>query len=259
MNTITSTPTSGADVMRSITTPSLAPRWGAVVGGTALAIYGISRRSVLGGILAATAGGLAYIAYSSATVQQRQSRATILLNCSRADAFRFWRQFENLPRFMKHLSAVTQSDNTHSRWVIRGPVRRDITLNSEITNERQNEFIAWRTLPGSDLMMEGSVEFKDAPGGRGTIVDAKMHFALPAGLIGSAMGKLIGKDANFMLRQDLRRLKALIETGEIPTTEGQPHGPRSLVTGAARVMNPDEPMRRDVSPVRAIEEQRRVS
>jgi hypothetical protein len=46
-----------------------------------------------------------------------------------------------------------------------------------------------------------------------------------------------------MMRQDLRRLKALIETGEIPTVEGQSHGPRSIKTAMARVVNPDDPIR----------------
>jgi uncharacterized membrane protein len=259
MNQAVATPLSGSRVIRSMVTPSTSPRWGTVAGGAALTIYGLSRRSLLGTLLAAAGGGLAYYAYSSAAVQERQAHGSVLLNCLPEEAYRFWRDFQNLPRFMKHLQAVTVSDPLDSRWIVRGPLGQPIALQSEIVNERENEFIAWRTLPGSDLMIDGEVNFRRAPGGRGTILDAKMHFTVPAGALGRAVGKLLGKDANFMMRQDLRRLKALIETGEIPTTEGQPHGPRSAWIGAARVLSPDEPMRRGISPLRAVEEQRRVS
>ena len=114
-------------------------------------------------------------------------------------------------------------------------------------------------LPGSELEAKGFVKFREAPQGRGTVLEARIRYWIPGGALGRAVSKALGKDPGFMMRQDLRRFKALIETGEVPTTEGQTHGPRSLLTGVARVINPDQPIRRDVSVGEVIEEQRRVS
>jgi hypothetical protein len=62
-----------------------------------------------------------------------------------------------------------------------------------------------------------------------------------------------------MMRQDLRRLKALIEAGEIPTVEGQSHGPRSRVAAAARILNPDAPIRGEANLTDIAEARRRAS
>jgi hypothetical protein len=81
----------------------------------------------------------------------------------------------------------------------------------------------------------------------------------PAGSIGNAFAKMLGKDPNFMMRQDLRRLKALIETGEIPTVEGQSHGPRSATAAVARVLNPDDPIRGEGKITEIADARRRAS
>ena len=233
---------------------------GALLGGTALAVYGLSRRSLAGALIASSGGALAYYAFrADSRPQSLEAQGSVLLNCSVAEAFQFWRSFENLPRFMAHLESVTVTDEKHSKWTIRGPLGKSITLNSEILDQRDNEFIAWRSLSGSELEAKGFVKFREAPQGRGTVLEAKIRYWLPGGALGRAAARALGKDPDFMMRQDLRRMKALLESGEIPTTEGQPHGPRSLLTGVARVVNPDQPVRRDLDLRRVIEEQRRAS
>lgn len=228
--------------------------------GATLAVYGLTRRSLFGLLIAGTGGGLAYYAHrASASPQEQVARSSVLLNCSPEEAFRFWRDFENLPRFMAHLQSVTVADEKHSQWIFRGPLGRPVTINSLIDNERKNESIVWNSLPGSDLMMKGSVEFRPAPNGRGTVLEANIRYSPPAGSAGGILAKVLGKDPSFLMRQDLRRLKALIEAGEIPTVEGQPHGPRTLLTGIVRVMNPDQRMRHDVSLAEMIDKQRRAS
>jgi uncharacterized membrane protein len=217
-------------------------QWGAVIGGGALAIYGITRRSPLGVALAAGGGTLALIGVNRKQSQNKPSTWTsLLVNCTPEEAYRFWRDFENLPRFMNRLQTVTVKDDRHSRWVALGPMGQPIRWDAEITDERENEYIAWRSLPGSDLQVDGRVEFRLAPAGRGTLIKAKIEFGALDGAE-NAFAKFFTRGANFAMRQDLRRLEALMETGEIPTTEGQPHGPRDFVTGVLRVADPNRPI-----------------
>jgi hypothetical protein len=107
--------------------------------------------------------------------------------------------------------------------------------------------------------VDGFVEFEPAPGNRGTLVIARIRYHPPAGAMGHAVAKMLGKDPNFLMRQDLRRLKALMEAGEIPTTVGQTHGPRSATVAAARLLDPDRPFRGDVEINEVFSQLRRVS
>ncbi|HJT53431.1 MAG TPA: SRPBCC family protein [Candidatus Angelobacter sp.] len=232
--------------------PSAAPRWGALAAGSALAIFGLTRRSKAGLALAA-GGGLLAVAGSRLNVSPAQSvaRSTIQVNCSPQQAFEFWRNLENLPTFMHHLDSVSILGERRSRWVAGGPMGSRIHWEAEIVAERPGELISWRSLPGSDIDVDGYVEFREAPGKRGAFVSANIIYSPPAGKLGGAVARLLGKDPGFMMRQDLRRFKALIEAGEIPTVEGQSHGPRSRVVAAARALDPDQSIRRDAG-MRAV-------
>jgi len=126
----------------------------------------------------------------------------------------------------------------------------------EITEERENEYIAWRSLPGSDIQVDGHVEFRKAPADRGTLIIANLQFAPLLGQ-SSSLSKFFSKGANFALRQDLRRLEALMEAGEIPTTEGQSHGPRDFVTGVMRLADPTRPIPSKFGLRKVFEERRR--
>ena len=220
-----------------------AQRWGALIGGGALALYGLTRRSPLGLALAAGGGAIAYLGANRQSSQSQSStRTSLLINCTRQQAYRFWRDFENLPRFMNRLETVTVLDDRRSRWVAFGPLNRRIKWDTEITGERENEYISWQSLPGSDIQVDGRVEFREAPANRGTLIVAYLEFRPSLGTAGT-LANFLNEGANFAIRQDLRRLEALIETGEIPTTEGQPHGRRDFVTGAMRVLDPTRPIR----------------
>jgi len=217
-------------------------KWGAVIGGSALAIYGMSRRSPFGMALAAGGGTVALLAGTRNRSHSKPSTwTTLLINCTPQEAYRFWRNFENLPRFMRRLQDVTVLDDRRSRWTAAGPMGRPIHWDAEITEERENESIAWRALPGSDIQIEGQVIFQQAPAGRGTLISARVEYSSVPGMNGT-LAKFLSKGANFAMRQDLRRLEALMETGEIPTTEGQSHGPRDLVTGVMRMADPTRPI-----------------
>jgi uncharacterized membrane protein len=227
----------GRGTSRSVTLQ----QWGALIGGGALAIYGIRRRSPLGVALAAGAGTLAFLGANQKTHAQPSTQTSLLVNCTPQEAWRLWRNFENLPRFMNRLESVTVLDDRRSRWTAIGPLGRPIRWDAEITSERENEYIAWRSLPGSDIQVDGRVEFVEAPAGRGTLISVRLEFR-PAVGGKSAIFNFLVKGANFAMRQDMRRLEALMETGEIPTIEGQSHGPRDLVTGMMRAADPTRPM-----------------
>jgi len=221
-------------------------RWSALIGGGTLAIFGLTRRSKSGVALAAAGGALAYLGATVALgARQFFATSTVLLNCSPEEIYRFWHNFENLPLFMRHLESVTQTGPRSSRWVALGPAGARIRWNAEILLERENELIAWRSVEGSEIGIDGSVEFLQS--NRGTLVTAIVSYSPPGGAVGKMVARIFGKDPNFMMRQDLRRLKALIETGEIPTTEGQSHGPRSAVAAAAKLFDPDRPLRRGLT------------
>ena len=213
-------------------------RWGLLLGGSALALYGVKRRPA--SIALAAVGGL--MAYRGATLAGTgsfQAESSFAINCSPEEAYRFWRNLENLPLFMRNLESVRVKDG-RSEWRAIGPLGARLQWTAEITEERENQYIAWRSVEGSDFENCGSVEFIPAPGNRGTIVRATMQYDLPGGAISKAAAAIFGKDPEFTLREDLRRFKALMEMREVPTIEGQPHGPRSTKISILHAFYPEK-------------------
>ncbi|HVO62286.1 MAG TPA: SRPBCC family protein [Terriglobales bacterium] len=218
-------------------------RWGGLLGGSALAIFGLTRSSRWGLGLAAAGGALAYGGTRlDSTPRQLEGRSSILVNCSVHDAYQFWRNFENLPRFMSRLDDVQISGDGHLTWtVVSGGSR--LSWDTYIVNDRENQRIDWSSTPGSPVSMSGSVKFRPAPANRGTVVEQSTRFQAPGMGARRMVGQLIGKYPSFLMRNDLRRFKALMETGEIPTIEGQTHGPRSMTAVVARLVDPTRPVR----------------
>jgi uncharacterized membrane protein len=235
-------------------------RWSAVLGGGALAIYGLTRRSPLGVAMAATGGAVAFLGTRPNVMRQgMQANATMQINCSPEQAYQFWHNFENLPLFMRHLDNVSIVGNGRSRWTAIGVMGKRVSWDAETIDDRANEFISWRSTPDSQAQVSGFVAFRPAIGNRGTIVETSMEVKPPAGALGVAISRAFGKDPSFLIRQDLRRLKALIEAGEIPTIDGQSHGRRSTFTAMTRLANPDLPIRSDARFRDVLQAQRRIS
>lgn len=162
----------------------------------------------------------------------------VTVNRPREQLFRIWRNFENLPRFMKHLKSVRvdpDSGGKRSHWVALAPLDRTIEWDSELVEERENELLAWRSLPGSLVTSTGRVAFKDAPGGRGTILHVSMQYSPIGGSMAAAFAKLFGREPGQEIREDLRRFKQIMEAGEVPTVEGQPSGRSSAEERAEAV------------------------
>lgn len=199
------------------------------IGAGALIVYGLSRRSKAGTALATAGGVLAYSAIKSASSpSQAETHANFLVNASPEQAYQLWRNFENLSRFMVHIKSVRVLDNERSEWLALGPMQREIRWTAELTDDVPNRRIAWRSLPDSDIDTSGSVEFRADPQGRGTYVYATVEYSVPGGAFTTGLASIFGKHPEFMVREDVRRFKALLETGEVPTTAGQTHGPRGL-------------------------------
>lgn len=149
---------------------------------------------------------------------------SITIDKPASELYTFWRSFENLPRFMAHLESVTVLDDKRSHWVARAPFGKTVEWDAEIINEVENELIAWRSVENADIANAGSVRFTPVPGGRGTEVRVVLEYNPPAGKLGAAVAKLFGEEPDYQVRDDLRHFKSLMEAGEIPTNEGQPHG-----------------------------------
>lgn len=227
-------------------------RWASLVGGGALMAYGLSRRSWKGAALAAAGGGLITrgatrhcpvyqalgvdtahahwrgrnVATAIVPARTLEVERAVTIERPRQELYRFWRDFSNLPRFMDHLQSVSVIDDTHSHWVARSPVGKAVEWDAEITDELENELIAWRSMRGSDIRNAGSVRFADVPGGRGTEVRVDLRYDAPAGKLGAALARLFGENPDSQVHEDLRHFKQVMEAGETPTTDGQPTGKR---------------------------------
>jgi uncharacterized membrane protein len=154
---------------------------------------------------------------------------SIVIDRPPEDCYRFWRHLDNLPRFMQHIESIQVIDDRRSHWKVKAPGGRHVEWDSEITEDRPNERIAWRTVGEADVPNSGVVRFEPAPGGRGTIVRASLQYEPPGGKPGVLAAKLFGEEPDRQMREDLRRFKQILETGEVPTTRGQPSGRRSFL------------------------------
>jgi uncharacterized membrane protein len=138
--------------------------------------------------------------------------------------YTYWRNFENLPRFMYHLESVERLDERRSHWVAKGPAGTQVEWDAEITDDRPNELIAWRSLPDAQVPNSGMVRFEPGPAGRGTVVRVEIEYRPPGGALGKAVAKLFGEEPGQQVAGDLHRFKQVMETGEVVVSEGSPHG-----------------------------------
>ena len=218
-------------------------RWISAIVGTALAAYGLKSRSLPSLAAAAVGGALLWrgatghcFVYNALGVTSAQDAGdqvsvpygkgirveqVVTVNAPAETLYAFWRDFENLPRFMTHLKSVTVHDSRHSHWAARGPAGRDAEWDAEIINEIPGELIGWRSVNGSQIDNAGSVHFKATRDGRGTEVRVVLRYDPPGGLVGAAIARLFGEDPSYQVQEDLRRFKQLIESGNTATTAGE--------------------------------------
>jgi uncharacterized membrane protein len=142
-------------------------------------------------------------------------REAVRLELPIQQVYSFWRRLENLPRFMRYLDSVREDAADRSHWVAIGPLGARVEWDAELINDIENKVIAWRSLPGSDVTTAGSVNFDVVRGGRQTQVTVNLQYAPPAGKTGAWVATLLGREPSQTIREDLRRLKQILEAGEI--------------------------------------------
>jgi uncharacterized membrane protein len=192
--------------------PRLAAATAAVLGVTALDV--LCARNLGDGDSGSVANGMAAARSGHVKVEH-----VVTVNRPAIEVYRFWRDLENLPRFMTHLVSVEVTGPRESSWRARGPAGMTVGWRAEILEDREGEWIAWRSIEGA-VQNRGSVRFAPAPGGRGTEVRVQLQYRPPAGAAGRTLAWLFGEEPEQQIKEDLRRFKQLMETGEVPLSDG---------------------------------------
>ena len=221
------------------TTESDTINWLPVVGGGLLAGMGLGRGRDAGLLLTLLGGGLVYWGLSRGIASlpsvpdrsrvpdgERSIRVekVITINRPPAEVYAAWHDVTSLPSIMTHLESVTRTDDGLTHWVAKAPLGRTVEWDAEIINDEAGRVISWRSVEGADVPNVGAVHFQQAPVDRGTELRVRIEYNPPAGAIGATFAKLFGEEPGQQVTDDLRRFKAFLETGEYPTTEGQPRG-----------------------------------
>lgn len=168
-------------------------------------------------------------------------RTSSLIHVDAEDLYRMWRDVEAAPLWQEQIERVTRTGEMTSHWVMRPGAKDDkdntVEWDSEVLRDEPGRRIAWRSI-GGESDNAGEVVFEPSPGGRGTMVTVLQEFRM--GKLTSAWETLVGRNPKQAVIENLRHFKALAETGEIPRTQGQPHGPRGMIAGIKKSMYGEE-------------------
>jgi uncharacterized membrane protein len=148
---------------------------------------------------------------------------SVTIRKSPEEIYRFWRDLENLPRFMSQHASVQRHSNLRSHWKIASIGGATLEWDAEIINDVPNELLAWRSLEGGDIDHAGSVRFA-RDGADSTRVTVVMEYRPPAGKLGAGIARLFGQEPAQVLEKDLQRLKEMCESGQIQSAPGQAQG-----------------------------------
>jgi uncharacterized membrane protein len=208
-----------------------------------LALLGLRRGGPLGIGLAAAGGALALtgatrigmgarhkLVHAAVSRLQRVLPATSTIKVRRsetigrpcAEVWRYVRDLSHFPRWAAHVESVTEEADGSSHWVVRGPGGSRIEWDARIVAETPEERVSWESVEGSDIRHAGVLAVREAPGGRGTELSLHLAYDAPAGVLGDLLARLLGEEPANQAREDLRRLKQLLETGEIATNAMRP-------------------------------------
>jgi uncharacterized membrane protein len=161
----------------------------------------------------------------------------------------FWRQFENLSTFMAHLDDVRSTEGGRSHWTATAPFGKTVEWDAETDEDVPDEKIGWHSVGEADVPNRGKVFFVPAPDGVSTEVHVVMAYDLPGGELGKAVAKYFGEEPNQQLDDDLRRLKQVLETGEVVRSDGAPYGKKARAEFPQRPAQPLSPEeRKEVAP-----------
>ena len=153
-----------------------------------------------------------------------RARTAVTVNRPPEEVYAFFSDLENLPTFMAHLESVEVGQEGRSHWVARAPGGRTVEWDAQVTEDRPASVIAWRSVEGADVAHSGAVRFAPAPAAQGTEVVCELEYQSPGGAVGALVAKLFGEEPSQQLKDDLRRMKQVLETGEVVVSDGSPDG-----------------------------------
>jgi uncharacterized membrane protein len=143
------------------------------------------------------------------------------------EVYEFWHELEHLPTFMVHLDEVRRTGDRTSHWVATAPFGRTVEWDAETVEDVPGSRMSWRSTEGADISNKGTITFQPAPGGRGTELHVTIEYSQPGGQLGQLVARYFGEEPHQQLDDDLRRLKQVIETGEVVRSDGAPGGKRA--------------------------------
>jgi uncharacterized membrane protein len=184
--------------------------------------------AVLGaGVLDVVAGRRNTGSQAAVRLQARSQGArvnkVITIHKPPAEVYRFWRQLSNLPAFMAHLESVQVLSDRRSRWKAKAPLGRSVEWEAEIVEDVPDQLLSWRSVEGADVPSSGTVRFRPAPGGRGTELAVELIWHPPGGKLGAKLARLLVEEPSKQVNGDLRRLKNVLETGEVVHSDASIH------------------------------------
>jgi uncharacterized membrane protein len=216
-------------------------RWATLIGGGLLVRHGLRHGGItglaslaIGGVMAwAGANGRVPQAVKGLTGTREEGKLADRRGWSSAAAtstsitiarpaeelYGFWRKFSNLTRVLSHVESIEVIDDNRSRWTVKAPAGQTVSWEAVVTDDQKNRRIAWESAPGADVRNYGWIEFKPAPGDRGTEVKALIVYEPPGGQIGRLVAKLFMEEPGVQLRDDLRRFKQVMETSSTANAE----------------------------------------
>jgi uncharacterized membrane protein len=140
-----------------------------------------------------------------------QLSGEILVDRPPTETYQYWRNFENLPGFMRHLESVILEDDRHSHWIVKAPANTTMEWDAEIIEDHPNERISWRSTDNAQVDNAGSVHFTPAQDGRQTKVTVMLTYDPPGGALGVALSKIFGENPDEQVAEDLVRFKEAVE------------------------------------------------
>lgn len=219
-------------------------RFGSILAGMPLVLFGLKRRSLKGLAMAAVGGELVYrgltghcpvfaiVGLNTAVrhnpfVGVKAGRGvkveqSVTIDRPARELYEFWREFENLPRVMDHLLAVEDRGENRSHWTAKGAFGSTLEWDAQVYNDRPGQLIAWRSLPGGQIDTAGSVRFEELPEGRGSRVRVSLKYSPPGGKVAAKLADWLGQGLAAELAEDLRHFKQVMEAGERTAPENLP-------------------------------------
>ena len=146
-------------------------------------------------------------------------KKAVTVNAAPGRLYAYWRNLENIQNLFDGIISIKSVDNRRSHWTLRAPGGIDLEWDAEITVDRPNKMIGWRSLGGADVDNAGYVRFEPATGSRGTFVRVALQYNPPAGKLGATIASILGEKPEGLVEEALRKFKQLMETGEVATTE----------------------------------------